>query len=79
MPRIKLFVLVIHVLTARVNLKASQETREYKLIDKWTILLLKLLCDDRVHRNGGGAKDFELILDIVSFLLDGRLISIYVY
>ncbi|CAJ0646788.1 16258_t:CDS:2, partial [Entrophospora sp. SA101] len=38
--------------------------------NKWTILLLSLLCDVRVHRNGGGAKNFESILDVVSFLLD---------
>ncbi|CAJ0826405.1 196_t:CDS:10 [Entrophospora sp. SA101] len=74
MPRIKLFVLVIHILTARVAATSTQEAcqkmKEYKLIEKWTILLLSLLCDDRVHRNGGGAKNFESILDVVSFLLD---------
>ncbi|CAJ0851199.1 11488_t:CDS:2 [Entrophospora sp. SA101] len=56
MPRIKLFVLVIHILTARVAATSTQEAcqkmKEYKLIEKWTILLLSLLCDDRVHRNG---------------------------
>ncbi|CAJ0926159.1 20657_t:CDS:2 [Entrophospora sp. SA101] len=77
MPRIKLFVLVIHILTARVAATSTQEAcqkmKEYKLIEKWTILLLSLLCDVRVHRNGGGAKNFESILDVVSFLLDGEL------
>ena len=81
MTRIKLFVLVANVLAARVTAVvtsnkpefAKQQT-EYDLIMKWVVTLINLLCNERIHQNGSGAENFDLILDIVSFLLDGMYI-----
>ncbi|CAI2174498.1 11999_t:CDS:10 [Funneliformis geosporum] len=77
MARIKLFVLVANVLAARVTAVVTSNKPdlaklhpEYDLIMKWVILLINLLCDERIHQNGGGANNFDLVLDIVSFLLD---------
>ena len=84
MSRIKLFVLVANVLAARVTavvtpntsntsngIEIAKRTPEYNLILKWVVTLINLLCSERIHQNGGGAENFDLILDIVSFLLDG--------
>ncbi|CAG8720884.1 10826_t:CDS:2, partial [Funneliformis mosseae] len=77
MARIKLFVLVANVLAARVTVAVTsnkpdvaKQQPDYNLIMKWMIVLIKLLCDERIHQNGGGANNFDLVLDIVSFLLD---------
>ena len=81
MSRIKLFVLVASVLAARVtavvtsnNPEYANRKTEYNLIMKWVVMLINLLCSERIHQNGGGADNFDLILDIVSFLLDGLCI-----
>ena len=81
MARIKLFVLVANVLAARVTVAVTsnkpdvaKQQPDYNLIMKWMIVLIKLLCDERIHQNGGGANNFDLVLDIVSFLLDGLCI-----
>jgi hypothetical protein len=81
MSRIKLFVLVANVLAARVttvvtsnNPENANRKTEYNLIMKWVVTLINLLCSERIHQNGGGADNFDLILDIVSFLLDGLCI-----
>ncbi|CAG8764107.1 10003_t:CDS:2, partial [Acaulospora morrowiae] len=77
MSRVKLLVLGTHVLTGRVNavvtsnnLEIAHKNKEYMLIFKWVIILVSLLCEQRIHRDGGGVAHFELLLDLVSFLLD---------
>ncbi|CAG8473950.1 17776_t:CDS:10 [Rhizophagus irregularis] len=77
MTRIKLFVLVANVLAARVtavvttnSIEFANRVPEYNLIMKWVVTLINLLCSERIHQNGGGADNFDLILDIVSFLID---------
>ncbi|RIA84360.1 hypothetical protein C1645_784260 [Glomus cerebriforme] len=77
MSRIKLFVLVANVVAARVtaavisnSIEIANQKPEYNLIVKWVVTLINLLCSERIHQNGGGAEHFDLILDIVSFLLD---------
>jgi hypothetical protein len=81
MTRVKLFVLVANVLAARVtavvttnSIEFANRQPEYNLIMKWVVMLINLLCNERIHQNGGGADNFDLILDIVSFLLDGLCI-----
>ena len=93
MTRIKLFVLVASVTAARVtavvtsnSIEMANRISEYGLIMKWVTTLINLLCSERIHQNGGGADNFDLILDTVSFLLDGmciffhyHLMNIYYY
>ncbi|RIB08520.1 hypothetical protein C2G38_341878 [Gigaspora rosea] len=75
--RVKLLVLGAHVLTNRVTEVVTQTNQgivrqisEYTLIEKLFVTLVNLLCDSRIHQNGGGFAHFDLILDLVSFLLD---------
>ncbi|CAG8709390.1 10616_t:CDS:2, partial [Dentiscutata heterogama] len=75
--RVKLLVLGAHVLTSRVTEVVTQtnpaivrQIPEYALIEKLFVTLVNLLCDPRIHQNGGGFTHFDLILDLVSFLLD---------
>ncbi|CAG8745502.1 5163_t:CDS:2, partial [Cetraspora pellucida] len=75
--RVKLLVLGAHTLTNRVTevFTASaqanvRQNTEYILIEKLFVTLVNLLCDPRIHLNGGGSAHFDLILDLVSFLLD---------
>ncbi|CAG8548541.1 13525_t:CDS:10 [Dentiscutata erythropus] len=75
--RVKLLVLGAHVLTSRVTEVITQtnpaivrQIPEYALIEKLFVTLVNLLCDPRIHQNGGGFAHFDLILDLVSFLLD---------
>ncbi|GES85185.1 hypothetical protein GLOIN_2v1698364 [Rhizophagus clarus] len=77
MTRIKLFVLVASVLAARVtavvttnSIEFANRQPDYNIIMKWVVMLIKLLCNERIHQNGSGADNFDLILDLVSFLLD---------
>ncbi|CAG8457255.1 6479_t:CDS:10 [Scutellospora calospora] len=75
--RVKLLVLGAHVLTSRVTEVVTETKRdsarrimEYILIEGLFVTLVNLLCDQRIHFNGGGCTHFDLILDLVSFLLD---------
>ncbi|CAG8804935.1 18559_t:CDS:2, partial [Racocetra persica] len=75
--RVKLLVLGAHTLTSRVtevvtvtNQAIVRQISEYILIEKLFVTLVNLLCDSRIHLNGGGSAHFDLILDLVSFLLD---------
>jgi len=83
MARIKLFVLAADALTNRVtaavvanSIESANKISEYNLIREWVFKLINLLCDERIHQNGGGADNFDLILDIVSFLIDGLCIFV---
>ncbi|RHZ60074.1 hypothetical protein Glove_359g24 [Diversispora epigaea] len=77
LSRIRLLILGTYVLTGRVstvfasnNQDVALRSKEYTLIVYWIVILVKLLCDKRIHRDGGGAANFDLILDLVCFLLD---------